>query len=231
MANPPISREVVHRLAEACSEAGEAFQSVAMHLLRDQRRLGRFVEQNAAELGARESEIALYMSAVCLRVFQGVGGRMRKVPGRDLNQATARISQAIDDLLPLDEGLPERLRAIPWRAQPHLLDEILWALYDGEPDPPGSQSDDEPGEPGAEESGESEEPAAEPAPEAESSGQPTEDPAEDPEAQDPESEGEDSAHPEPEAAGRLFLVMWALVEAMDANWRPPRDFQADPATD
>ena len=33
-------------------------------------------------------------------------------------------------LLPFDEGFPERVRGVDGRAQPHILDEVLWALYE-----------------------------------------------------------------------------------------------------
>ena len=130
MANPSISRDCVHALAEACSEEGEAFQSVAARLMKSQRRLSRFFEQGAASLGKQEAEVSLYMCSVCLRVFDQVGGRMYKVSGRDLEQASAKIGAIADSVLPADGLLPERVRQVEWRAQPHLLDEILWALYE-----------------------------------------------------------------------------------------------------
>jgi len=132
MPNPAISRDDVHRLAEACSDDAQAFESVAVRLSRIQRRVGRFVEANAKELGAQSAQIALYMSAVCMRIFEQTGGRMKKVNGRDLDLATERISAVVADLYPADDGFAERAKAIEWRAQPHLLDEVLWALFEKE---------------------------------------------------------------------------------------------------
>lgn len=132
MPNPAIPRDDVHRLAEACSDDPQAFESVAVRLSRAQRRVGRFVEANAEELGAQSAQIALYMSAVCLRIFEQTGGRMQKVNGRDLDQASARISAVVGDLYPIDEDFPARCKAVEWRAQPHLLDEVLWALFEKE---------------------------------------------------------------------------------------------------
>jgi hypothetical protein len=132
MPNPAIPREDVHRLAEACSDDPQAFEPVAVRLSRAQRRVGRFVEANAKELGAQSAQIALYMSAVCLRIFEQVGGRLQKVNGRELDQAAARISEVVGELYPVDDAFPARCKAVAWRAQPHLLDEILWALFEKE---------------------------------------------------------------------------------------------------
>jgi hypothetical protein len=132
MPNPAIPRDDVHRLAEACSDDPQTFEPVAVRLSRAQRRVGRFVEANAQELGAQSAQIALYMSAVCMRIFEQIGGRMQKVNGRDLDQASARISEVVGELYPVDDDFPARCKAVEWRAQPHLLDEVLWALFEKE---------------------------------------------------------------------------------------------------
>ncbi len=168
MPNPAIPRDQVHTLAEACSDAGGAFQPVATRLLKEQRRLGRFIERNAASLGARPAEVALYMCAVSVRIFEQVGGRLKDVTHAELDAAATRISSVVDDLLPADADVPGRLRAIPWRAQPHLLDEILWALYEKEP----------------------------------------------------REEGE--VQVDPADAFLILLMLWAIVEALDARWTPPQ---------
>jgi len=130
MSNPTILRPQVHRLAEACSSEGEAFQSTATRLIKQQRRLSRFFEQNFAPMGAMAGQVSMYMLSVSIRIFDQAGGRLRKVPGRDIDAATARIMAAADGLMPADDGFADRARAVAWRAQPHLLDEILWALFE-----------------------------------------------------------------------------------------------------
>ena len=145
---PVIPREEVHRLAEACSDEAEAFQSTAMRLVKEQRRLSRYIEQNVEHLGAVPAQVALHMLAVTLRIFEQVGGRMGKITTADIDDAATRVSQATDALLPADGDLYVRAKAIDWRAQPHILDEVLWALYerdaedrkDGEVDLPADQS-------------------------------------------------------------------------------------------
>lgn len=130
MPNPAMTREDVHRLAEACSDSGEDFQRVATRLLKEQRRLTKFFEQNVGALGGQSGEVALYMYAVILRIFEQYGGRMRKVSGSVINDASGRVNAATAQVMPFDSGLPGRVRALDWRAQPHILDEALWALFE-----------------------------------------------------------------------------------------------------
>ena len=130
MANPAITRAQVHDLAEACSDAGDDFQSTAMRLVKEQRRVSRFVEQNMEPLGPLAGQVSLYMLTVCLRVFEQMGGRLTKVSGKDLNEAMVRVNEVAEQLMPADDQFFVRARAIEGRAQPHLLDEILWALYE-----------------------------------------------------------------------------------------------------
>ena len=97
MPNTPISRDTVHSLAEACSDQGELFQPVAARLIKHQRRLSRFFEQNVAEMGPMASQVGLYMLSVSLRVFDQVGGRMGKVNGEAIAAATNSFANAGSD--------------------------------------------------------------------------------------------------------------------------------------
>ena len=128
--NPTISRDQVHFLAEQCSDAPDEFQAIATRLLKKQRRLSRFFEQNAAPLGMVPAQVALYMLSVCLRVVEQIGGRMYKVNTSHIEAATARVNDALGNIFPADEGFAERAGGWADRAQPHLLDEVLWALYE-----------------------------------------------------------------------------------------------------
>ena len=167
MANPAINRDKVHTLAEACSDEGEAFQPVATRLIKHQRRLSRFFEQNVSEMGPMASQVGLYMLSVSLRIFDQVGGRMGKVNGDDLKAATAKVQGAAGSIFPSDDTFHERAKNVEWRAQPHLLDEILWALFE----------------------------------------------------RDDKTEGEVDL--EPDKAALVYLMLWAAVEALDANWTAP----------
>jgi hypothetical protein len=131
LANPAIERDTVHQLAESCSDEGDAFQATAHRLIKGQRRLARFIEANVTELGGVPAQVALYMLSVTLRIFEQVGGRLNKVTGQDIDQAAAKVQGHLADLLPFDEGFDARARQLD-RAQPHVLDEVLWALYERE---------------------------------------------------------------------------------------------------
>jgi hypothetical protein len=146
MQHTVIPREDVHTLAESCSQSGDAFRSVASRLLKDQKRLTNFMQKNLPQLDAETREVVLYMFAVCIRVFDQYGGRMKKVSGSQIDAAAARVQGQTGEILPFDAGFPERVRSADWRAQPHLLDEALWALFErdekeeGEVDVPREQA-------------------------------------------------------------------------------------------
>ena len=101
-------------------------------MLKDQRRLSKFFEKNVGSLGGQSGEVALYMLAVIVRIYDQVPGRMRKVSGAVIDEASARVNGVTASLLPFDEGFPGRVRGVDWRAQPHILDEALWALFERE---------------------------------------------------------------------------------------------------
>ena len=167
MANIAVNREKVHSLAEACSDEGESFQPIATRLIKHQRRLSRFFEQNVSEMGPMASQVGLYMLSVSLRIFDQVGGRMGKVNSEDLKAATAKVQAAAGDIFPADDTFHERAKTVEWRAQPHLLDEILWALFE----------------------------------------------------RDDKTDGEVDL--DSDKAALVYLMLWAAVEALDANWTAP----------
>lgn len=143
--NPAISRAQVHHLAEQCSEAGDDFQATATRLLKQQRKLSKFFENNAQTLGLMPGQVALYMLAVSIRVLQHAGGRLYKVNASHIKAAELRVKDALAELMPVDDGFAARARAYTDRAQSHLLDEILWALYE-RPDEEAEQAHLEDGE-------------------------------------------------------------------------------------
>ena len=132
MPNPAINRDDVHAYSEACSDMGLDFQPLAARLVRSQSRLKTFLDSEFVEVDPMAGQITLYMFTVCLRVFEQAGGRLKKVNKQDIRLAQLRVQRSLNDLLPLDEGFSARAKEIETRAQPHLLDEILWALYDRE---------------------------------------------------------------------------------------------------
>lgn len=134
MPNTAIPRDTVHQHSEECSDMTMGFQTIATRLLRSQNRLKNFMEQNFTDVDPMAGQVALYMLSVSMRVFEQVGGRMKKINSGDIKSAQKKVHSAVDSLLPLDSDFPTRAKGVEWRAQPNLLDEILWALYERDDD-------------------------------------------------------------------------------------------------
>jgi hypothetical protein len=132
MANPAIDRDTVHRYSEDCALQGDLYRSTANRLMREQKRLLSFFKKNMPAMDAQTGEVSLYLFSVVVRIFDRSGGRLAKVNGQQIQAATAKIGGVMGDVLPFDEGFAERVRAVEWRAQPHILDEALWALFERE---------------------------------------------------------------------------------------------------
>ncbi len=130
--NPVLPRDVVHRWSEECAAEGLAFQAVARRLLEDQGRLARFFKANIPDMPGQSGEVSLYLLAVVIRLFERGGGRIGRIGGKEIDAATKKIGAHAALLMPADEGFPNRVRAIEERAQPHILDEALHALFERE---------------------------------------------------------------------------------------------------
>lgn len=130
-ANPTMSRAHVHRLSEACAE-GSAVEVAARRALDSQPRLVKFFKANLPQMASQPGEVSLYLLSVVIRVFAGSGGKLSKVGASEIEAATKKIQSHARGLLPGDEGFPERVRSVADRAQPHLIDEALHALFERE---------------------------------------------------------------------------------------------------
>ena len=129
MTNPAIPREEVHQFSEACSDMGLEFQAIASRLLKEQSSIKNFVEKNFSKIDPLAGQIASYMLSVCIRVFEQKGGKLKKVNTEDLFKAQQKVQASVSSILPIDEEFHTRAKSLD-RAQPHLLDEVLWALYE-----------------------------------------------------------------------------------------------------
>jgi len=130
MPNAYIPRDQVHAWSEAMSDDVEAHQASLTRLLKEQRRLSKFIEENAQSMQPATSGVSQYMTGVVVRMFDLAGGRLRSATWAQVREAAAKVQGAIGELLPLDDGFAERARSVDWRAQPHILDEALMALFD-----------------------------------------------------------------------------------------------------
>lgn len=140
MPNPYIPRDQVHAWSDAIGDNPET--ASLQRLLKQQRRLARWIEENAANLDAQSAGAALYLVGVVARIFDLAGGRLRSATWEQVRDAERRVGSAVDQLLPIDAGLPERARAISWRAQPHILDEALMSLFERDPEDDEERLDD-----------------------------------------------------------------------------------------
>jgi hypothetical protein len=165
--NPAIPRPHVHALSEECARLGLGFQPIAKRLLEDQSRLLRFFRSNLPQMDAQTGEVSLYLLAVIVRIFQQCGGTLGRVGAKEIDLATRRLAEIAPKVFPADEGLPERVRAVEDRAQPHILDEALEALFERE------------------------------------------------------ERKENEVDLDAEQALRVFLMLWAATEALDAAWTAP----------
>lgn len=139
MANAYIPRDLVHGWSETIGASPQDHQAALTRLLREQRRLSRFVEENAAQMGRGSDQITMYLVGVVARIFDLAGGRLKAATWEQVREAEARVGKAVAGLLPVDAGFPGRVREVAGRAQPHVLDEALLALFErevkpGEPD-------------------------------------------------------------------------------------------------
>ena len=139
MPNPYIPRDLVHAWSDAIGENPDS--APLQRLLKQQRRLARWIEENAANLEPQSAGAALYLVGVVARIFDLAGGRLRAATWEQVRDAERRVLGAVDALLPLDDGFVERARGVAWRAQPHILDEALMSLFEREPDDEEEQLD------------------------------------------------------------------------------------------
>lgn len=130
MPNAFIPRAVVHEWSEQIGNNPPEHQAALSRLLRDQRRLSKFVEENRESLQPASAGVAMYLVGVIIRMFELAGGRLRGGTWEQIRAASGRIESELGNLLPADDKFPERVRAIAWRSQPHILDEALMALFE-----------------------------------------------------------------------------------------------------
>jgi len=127
-----ISRDQVHTLAEACSDNPDSFRGIATRLLKDQKTITNFLNKNLRHLDPATREVVLYMFSVCIRVIDQSGGQIKRATTSQIDAAAARVNGYVGKCLPFDGDFPSRVRTVDARAQEHLLDEVLWALFERE---------------------------------------------------------------------------------------------------
>jgi len=129
-----IPRNTIHDWSEKIGENALDSQSSLQRVLKDQRRLTRFLEENAANLTPASAGVGVYLFGVVARLFDLAGGRLKGATWAQVRAAQAKVAGVAGDLIPADDGFADRVRKVEWRAQPHILDEALMALFDRDDD-------------------------------------------------------------------------------------------------
>jgi hypothetical protein len=128
MGNLLIPRTTIHAWSEEIGQQLDLHQTSLQRLLKDQRRLTRFIEENAENLGPGTGGVCVYMTGVIARMFELAGGSLRAATWEQVREAEKKVGAAVAQLLPLDEGVVDRFHAVEGRAQAHLLDEAAMVL-------------------------------------------------------------------------------------------------------
>jgi len=129
MPNAYLPRTWVHQTSEMVGQTAADQQAALQRLLKEQRRLTRWLEENAENFKGPSTGVAMYLFGAVARIFDLTGGKLRKATWEQVRDAEQRVGRVIGSLLPFDDKFPERVREVPWRAQPHLLDEALMTLF------------------------------------------------------------------------------------------------------
>lgn len=134
MPNPFIPRDTIHAWSEAIAERPDQHHTSLQRLIKEQRRLTRWIEENRAPMSGASAGISMYLTGVVARMFELAGGRLKTATWGQVRDAEARVQAALSGLLPLDDAFLARLYAHGDRAQPHILDEAAMVLFETEPE-------------------------------------------------------------------------------------------------
>ena len=127
-------RDEVHQWSDEIGDNPEGHRVALQRLLRNQRRIAKFIQENAKNLGPRTGSVGVYLLGVIARMFDMAGGRLKSPSWAQIRAAEKRIAAVVPQLMPVDDDFPVRLRAVEWRAQPHILDEAIMSLFDRDED-------------------------------------------------------------------------------------------------
>lgn len=166
MPNPFIPRQRIRDQVDDIDKNKAAHKQAINFLLQSQRRLSKYVATQGQGVAVGSRRTKLFIEGVVLRIFDLQGGKLGIVNDEQLRDAERKVSAAVDQCLPLDDGFFERMRGVEGRAQPHLLDECGVSIFD-----------------------------------------------------DPELDRGEMA--------KMFLLVWVVVEALDAAWKPPTAYDGE----
>ena len=130
MPNPFIPRSIVHRWSEEIGKNPEGQKPLVEEMLAHQERLAKFLAENLGKLSPTSRPMCQLLTDVTLLVFYLSEGEFVTAGWDDIRASSGKVQMAVKEILPLDDQLPQRMRALPNRAQPHLIDELLMLLFE-----------------------------------------------------------------------------------------------------
>lgn len=137
MATPgtAVGADEARRLMQDIADHPEAHKLPIGNLVKQYRRLGKWIKVNAEHLGAHVGVSAAYTMGVVARVLELTGHRLGPITDEEITATGAQVMEVVPSLLPLDDGLRARLAAVPWLAQPGILDVLIEDVFEqgGEP--------------------------------------------------------------------------------------------------
>ena len=91
MANAFIPRDIIHEWSDAIGEDPAGHQATLTRLLKSQRRLTKFIEENQADMEPATAGVTLYLIGVLVRLFDLAGGQLRSATWAQLRDASSKI--------------------------------------------------------------------------------------------------------------------------------------------
>lgn len=114
---------------EAIADHPKEHELAVSNVVKRYRRLGKWMKLQAEHLGAHAGVSAAYTMGVVGRILELQGGKLGPVTDAMIDAAATQVAEAVDSLLPVDDQLPQRLRAVEWRAQPGILDVLIEDVF------------------------------------------------------------------------------------------------------
>ena len=91
MANAFLPRELVHEWSDSIGADPTEHQATLTRLLKAQRRLTKFVEENQADMEPATAGVTIYLVGVLVRLFDLAGGQLRSATWAQLREASAKV--------------------------------------------------------------------------------------------------------------------------------------------
>ena len=127
--NPAIPRALVSQWSQDIGASPIRHKPAMLRIMRRQRNLLKWTIQNGRPIELGSSGLPERMLGLIARLFDLCGGRLKPATAPQIEQCQQRVMSSLDELLPADSEFPSRVRTLAWRAQPHILDEILDTLF------------------------------------------------------------------------------------------------------